>query len=273
MKQTVISVLSPSGGVGKSTITKELGIAVCSTKIEGSNIKTCIIDVNLNFGSQRSMLRSLPKHNIMDWVNEYRDDVQNLSFQEIEQKYDWDHIEKYLSYINEYNLYLLPAPDDGKYHDITTGELEIIIFTLKKYFDIILIDTGNNLDPVTVASIKLSNEALLIVTDEKRSIESVKRLRKRIRAEELPLKKFKVVMNRYPKRNSMRLFSKAEIEKILYIDVCSILPEEPKTWKYNNAGLPIVLDKDNKLKSGLLNLAHLLVPEVNPKQFKKQFTL
>lgn len=269
MKQTVISVLSPSGGVGKSTIAKELGIAISCTKIDGSNIKTCIIDANLNFGSQRALLRTLPKHTIMDWVTEYRDDVKTLSFQEIEQKYEWDHIEKYLSHVEEYNLYLLPSPDDGKYHDITTEELEVILFSLKKYFDIIIIDTGNNLDPVTVASIRLSNEALLVVTDEKRSIESVKRLRRRIRTEELPLTKFKVIINRYPRRNRMRLFSKIEVEKILYIDVCSILPEELQTWKYNNTGLPIVLDKDSKLKRGLLELSNLLVPEVNIKQFKR----
>lgn len=265
MKQTVISVISPSGGVGKSTISKELAIAISTTLINGSNIKTCIIDANLNFGSQRAMLRTIPKYSIIDWVEALRKHMEVLSYSEMESKHTWDYIEKYLAFIPDYNLYLLPAADDGKYYNVTEPELDFIIHILKNYFDVIIIDTGNNLDQITMASIKLSNEALLIVTDEKRSIENVKRLRRRLRMDELPLTKFKVVMNRHPKKHRLRLFSKEDVETILYMNVCAILPEEPQTWKYNNTGIPITKDKKSPLRSGLLRIAHTLVTEVDPK--------
>lgn len=263
MKQTTISVISPSGGVGKSTISKELSIAISSTKVDGSNIRTCLIDTNLNFGSQRALFRTLPKYSIMDWVGAYREDQKALSYQEIDGKYTWEAIEKYLAFIPEHSLYLLPAPDDGKYYDVTAGELGAIVFALKKHFDAIIIDTGNNLDEVTMAAIRISDEALLIVTDEKRSIENVQRLRRRLRMEELPLAKFKVIMNRHPRKHRLRLFSKEEVETILYMKVCAVLPEDPQAWKYNNTGLPLVKDGKSPLCQPLLSLAHSLVPEVD----------
>jgi len=264
MKQTIISIISPSGGVGKSTITKELAIAISTTQIDGSNIKTCIIDANY-FGSQRAMLQTIAKYSIIDWINAYREDSEHLSYQEIDQKYSWEYIEQFLAYVADYSLYLLPAPTDGKHYDINEVEMNAILYALAKYFDVILIDTGNNLDSITLSSIRLSNEALLIVTDERGIIENVRSFRKRLRQEDIPLDKINVIMNRHPQKQKNRLFSKEEVESILYLNVCAILPDEPQCWKYNNAGLPIVNDNKSPLYHGLRSIAHMLVPQVDKK--------
>lgn len=267
MEQKVISVLGPSGGVGKSTITKELAIAISATKVNDKNIKTCIIDANLVFGAQKAYFTILPKFTIEDWVYDYRKDKETLSYQELDVKYDWTQLEKYLFYSAEYGTYILPAPSQGHYFEIRLDEMDFFVNALRKYFDIILIDTGNNLESVTIAAMTIADINILIVTDETRSIDSAKKLRRLARELKIPLSKFMVVVNKYPPILHGRLYTKAELSTELYMDVSLTLPNERKTWKLNNAHIPIVTYKGMKLKKGLLRLANLLVPEVDPSLF------
>lgn len=261
MKQTIVSIISPSGGTGKSTISKELAIAISSSKINGSNIKTCIIDADLNGGSQRTLFRIMAKYSIIDWINEYRQNIKASSGQDSDVNYTWEHIEKYLSYVTEYRLYLLPAPNGGRNYDVREKEMEAILHALSQYFDIIIIDTGNNVGAITLSSIKFCDTALLVVTDEMRSIQKAEILRRRLRNEGINLSKIRVVMNQCPKKPNRRLYSRRDVETILYLEVCVILPEEAQCWKYNNIGLPITKDKKNLLYRGLLALVQILVPE------------
>lgn len=268
MKQKVICVCGPSGGVGKSTIAKELAITFASTKENGTNIKTCIVDANLAFGSQNSFFSIMNKLTIEDWVNELHTSKKELPIDEIVAHYDWGQIEKYLFYSFKHNLHVLPAPSKGNYFELVQEDFDIMIYALRRYFDVIVIDTGNNLDPVTMAAMKVSDEVLIVVSDESRCIDSARRLRGCVRDHGIPLQNFHIIINKYPLKRNERLFDKKEIEEQLLIPVIMTLPYIKGTWKLNNAHIPIVTDKKKtKLKKGLLKLAHLLVPEVSHKTF------
>lgn len=265
MKQQVIGIVGPSGGIGKSTIAKELAIAISSTEIQNSNIRTCLIDVNLVFGSQKSFFKINQQYTIRDWILQYRKDIQFLSIEEAERRYNWDFIQQFLAYSKEFATYILPAPSDGRVLDISKKELQHIIYILKNFFDIILIDTGNNLSNVTIATLLLSDTVFLIVNDDARTIKSAKNLRKSLRSIDISLDKIKLVVNRFPLKTKNRIYTIKDIETILYMDVCSVLPEEKRSWMLNNTGIPIITYKNTKLKKELLKLAHQIVPEVNIK--------
>lgn len=268
MNQKVICVCGPSGGVGKSTVTKELAIAFSATKVNGVNVKTCIVDANLIFGTQKSFFSIVKQPTIEDWVTELRVSMRNLSNDEIVARYDWAQIERYLFYSPKHNLHILPAPSRGNYFEIFQEEFDIMIYALKKYFDVIVIDTGNNLEAVTIAAMKIADDVLVMVTDESRTLDSARRLRARVREHNIPINKFRVVFNKCPLRHSERLFSKKEVEEQLLIPVIITLPYNKDTWKLNNAQIPIISDKKkSKLKKRLLQLAHSLIPEVSIRSF------
>lgn len=269
MEQKIICVAGPSGGVGKSTIAKELAVAFSATKVNDMNIKTCIVDANLIFGTQKSFFSIIPKYTIEDWVVEISEAKQTLNNLEIIERYNyWEQVEKYLFYSEEQRLHVLPAPSKGHYFDISQEDFDIIIYALRKYFDVIIIDTGNNLENVTMAAMRVADNVLIMVTDESRSIDSARRLRAKVREQQIPLGKFQIILNKVPVRFSERLFSKKEIERELLLPVSVSIPYSKDTWKLNNARIPIVTDKKkSKMKKNLLQLAHMLVPEVRSKNF------
>lgn len=287
MKQTVVTVASPSGGVGKSTISKELAVAFSQTKINGSSIKTCIVEVNLDFGSQIFFFDVAPKFNIMDLVEDYRMRRETMSAEELSDYYgDWNNIERYLTYIPIVSLYLLPAPSDGNEYDISFDELSAILYYLKYFFDAIVVDTANNFSEVTLAAIQLADIPLVVLNDEWKTVVSATRLRNYIRELEgdLPegrrslLSRLQAVVNKYPVDAEDRIYSIADLRRTSHMEIIAVLPHEPTAWASNNVQMPIVfkakrrgfLSKDTSLRTALLQLAHRLVPEVDPDHFRQE---
>lgn len=286
MKQTVITIASPAGGVGKSTISKELAVAFSQTKIQGSNIRTCLVEVNLSVGSQIFLFDVEPKFNIVDWANDYRRRRKTMSAEELNEYYgDWGHIEKYLTYIPFLSLYLLPAPSDAYNYELRFDELSAILFYLKYYFDAIVIDTESAVSETSIAAMRLADFPILIMNDDWKAARSINRLKTYIRDLEgvLPegrrsfVTRFVGVMNKYPVDERDRIKSIESWHHATNLQIIAVLPEDDMTMMSNNSRIPIVLrakrkglfGKDTSLRTALLELAHLLIPEVDPDKFHK----
>ena len=279
MKQVTITVACPQGGVGKSTVSHEIAIAASLTNINGDHIRTCLVDSNLNFGSQAHFFGANPKYNITDFVSECNELHKTMTFAEVDEYYaKWENIEKFLTYIPDYHLYLLPAPSNGRHYEISHNEMDQLFFHLKQHFDVIVCDTGNNNESVTLAAIILADIPIIIATDDETTIRNIERLRKRLRMDRsLPINNFddlmgriRLVVNKYSMDEKKNYYSIQEIESITYMNLAGVLPDNKDTWLMANLKNPIVTDTvQSPLKKELLKLSHALVPEINEKGVKK----
>lgn len=238
MKQSVICIAGASGGTGKSTIAKELSIAF------GRQMKTCLIDLDLPRGGQNPLFKLIYKKNIMDWVDDYHRTRRELTIDELSKRYSWDFIQRFLIQSGTDRLYILPAPADGLEHDLNLDDLEMILLYLRDYFDLIILDTGNNLEPVSQSAMCCADLVLIVTTADQTTINNTRRLRKFIRQSDWDMDKFQLVVNRQVKHT---LYSPQEIEDILYLPVFAILHEETEVWMLNNAGIPVVTGETNSL--------------------------
>ena len=245
MKQSVLCIAGPSGGSGKSSIAKELSIAF------GRQVKTCLVDLDLSCGGQNSLFKIIPKKNIMDWIGDYHKDRDLQPLQEL--RYSWDYIQKFLVLSPFDSLYLLPAPGDGRFHELRTEDLEMVLLHLLEYFEVVILDTGSNLDSATQAAMVCSDRTLLVITADQTCINDVKKLRRFIRQKDWNPEKFSLIVNRQPAKKA--LYSPEELEDILYMPVIGTIPEEKNLWMLNNAGIPAISDTENSLfKRSLLKL-------------------
>ena len=269
MQQKIISVIGPSGGVGKSTIAKELSIAYANAMVGGKPLSVCIVDANPSFGSMRHLFRLAPKYSLEDWLLEYHELQSHMRFSEMISYYDWEKLERYVSFSKDFGLFILPSTSRGQYIAMTASELTMIITVLKRFFDVILIDTGSNTEPVTLEAMKVSDHNLLVVTDEKRCLSSAIKLRTILREEGLPLDKFVPVLNQYHASVGQRFYTVDEISELLYMDVDHVLPYYEPVWALQNTFGSLILQKGNlKIKNELLVLAKRMVPEVDIKTFR-----
>ena len=78
LQQQMISVYSPKGGVGKSTIVRELAYVLSDMKRNGRRLKILVLDADWEFGDVDSAFGICPSPNVMDWVKRICNDRERL---------------------------------------------------------------------------------------------------------------------------------------------------------------------------------------------------
>ena len=80
LQQMTISVYSPKGGVGKSTIVRELAYVLSDMKRNGRRLKILVLDADWEFGDVDSAFGICPSPNVMDWVKRICKDRERLGY-------------------------------------------------------------------------------------------------------------------------------------------------------------------------------------------------
>lgn len=252
MKQSVICIAGASGGTGKSTLAKELSVAF------SGHLKTCLIDLDLPHAAQNALFKISPKKNIMDWVRDYHQNKTAFSIEELRDRYTWDFIQDFMVLPQMHQLYILPAPGDGAEHELESDILEVILLQLREYFDLIILDTGNNLGSATQSAMVCADRILVVLTADHTSIADAKKLRRYVRLKDWDIGKYAVVVNRQPESRRV-LYNAGEIEDILYVPVIGVLNEDKNLWMLNNAGIPAVKGDDSPFKEAVQKLQYALL--------------
>lgn len=210
-KPIAVCVNSPKGGVGKTTLCLELAslLADRASSMDfnelgrlshNSEIRVCLVDMNLSFDTMAATIESVytstHSSTVTDWFhminrkilatidNKSRMELTNNNYVGIEKyldesqvTFDRSEVEKMIVVDKTTGLHILPSialPQDAEYAH--PQYLKLILQTLKKYYDILIIDTGNNISLFTQEAIKASDEVLIICSKSKGAASTVQKL-------------------------------------------------------------------------------------------------
>lgn len=174
----IISVFSPKGGVGKSTIAVNLAVAIAQL----SKKKTAIIDLNLQFGDVAMLLDLLPQRTISDLVGEpdYLDPAT---------------LESYLLDHNS-GIKVLPAPLRPEYAEVVHNkQIEEILEMMKESYDYIIVDTNRSLDDITLSALDTSDFILMIAALDVLTVKSIKLVLETMTSLHYEFDKTKLILN------------------------------------------------------------------------------
>lgn len=264
MKQMIVAMNCPKGGVGKTTLSKELASTYALTEINGKKPSVCVVDANIYFGDINSMLKLHPSKGMEQWADKIvEDNVAGSRF-----IYPFDIVDDYLIKHGS-GMYILSAPNttDGA-QKITYPVMNTIIENLKNYFDIIILDTGNNTNDCTISCFEQANKIMIVVTDETTSINCAISLFSMFPNIGISMDKIEIIVNKYPIEKSNRCFSIEEIEEVMGGIFATVSMDE-KIPMINSSGIPAVMGKDTPFKKDIFKLAKKLVPEFSEKEFRK----
>jgi len=152
-KGLVITVYGTKGGIGKTTLATNLGIALASTL--GQSV--VIVDADTSFGDVASMLDLRATRTVIDLLR----DVENVEPGSVTE------------YLTEHpsGLRVLPAPRESVHWlSVTPERLRKAIGLLAKRFDVVLIDAGSQLAEVSLTAMEESNIVLWVTSSEFTSI-------------------------------------------------------------------------------------------------------
>jgi pilus assembly protein CpaE len=153
----IVTVFSPKGGVGKTTSSVNLALALAD---KGAR-KVCLVDLDLAFGDVAITMQLFPTHSIEQAVGS-------------EDSVDLAMIEGLLTR-HEESLNVLAAPAHPDVRErVTPLLISRILRVLRDGFDYIVVDTSPSFDDATLTALDETDECVVIATLDVPTLKNVK---------------------------------------------------------------------------------------------------
>jgi septum site-determining protein MinD len=223
----VIVITSGKGGVGKTTITANLGTAVAQL-----GKKVCLIDAD--FGLRNlDLLLGLEQRVVYTIIDALAGEC-SIEKAVIKDK-------------RTPGLYLLPAAQNRTKDAITPDQMKEIIEKLSPNYDFIFVDCPAGIEMGFRNAISAATEALIVTTPEVAAVRDADRVVGLLESENMT--KINLVVNRLrPEMVKLdEMLSVDDILDLLVVPLIGIIPDDKRIITSSNRGEPVVLSKEPSL--------------------------
>ena len=244
MTAKVITITSGKGGVGKTTATANLGVALA---LSGQRVVVIDADIGLRNLDVVMGLENRIVYDIVDVTEGYCRLRQAL----IKDKR-----------VSE--LYLLPAAQARDKTAVSPEDMIRLCNQLRNDFDFVLVDSPAGIEQGFRNAIAPADKTLIITTPEVAAVRDADRIIGLVEAEEkgpasLIINRLRPEMVRYG-----NMLTTEDVIEILAIDLIGIVPEDEAIIISTNKGVPIVLDDRAPASIAFHNIARRLLGEEVP---------
>ena len=241
---SIIAVFGPKGGVGKSTLAVNLGIAMAKTRQ-----KVALVDLDVQTGADAIMLNVSPKKHLLELAA-----TQGAIDPEMLKSYMTPHAS---------GLHLLAAPWHlvSREEALAPEDVERLLEALASTYEYVVVDTPPTVDEQVRVLLRSATYILVLTSLEVPAISVVKKYLDTMRTWEFARDKIKVVMNVPNSSNSVK---KADIEDVLGMPVFWSIPFDPKVGEANQQGQPLVDWVPNSKAAQAITSLHFTLTGLKP---------
>ncbi|HKY13762.1 MAG TPA: AAA family ATPase [Microthrixaceae bacterium] len=218
--QRIITVLSPKGGAGKTTMATNLAVGLA----RDNPGQVVLVDLDIQFGDVASALRITPEHTVADAVA-------------LGGRLDLTTLKVFLS-PHSSGLFVLCAPESlVAADDITPDHLKPILTLLAEQFPYVIIDTPAGIRDDTMAALDLSTDFMLVCSTEVPAVKGLQRQVAAFDTVKLTGQRRIFVVNRANARVGL---SVADIEATIGLSVDVEIPSSRAVVVSTNQGQPLI---------------------------------
>lgn len=233
----VVSVYSPKGGTGCTTIAVNLALA-----LHNDDTRVVIVDSNLQYGDVAVFFNEQGKNTIADLAP-------------LADELDPDIVDGVLLKHAATGISILASPSRPEMADkISADQFLKIIEFLRQMYAYVVIDTAPYLSDVTVAAIDVSDVIVLVTTQDIPAIKNARLFLDLLQNLRIDRNRIAFVMNRFDKRIAI---TAERVGENLKQEVAAVLPlDERVVIPAVNRGVPFMVDnKSQPVARGIFGLA------------------
>lgn len=258
IKQNLIAIHCPKGGVGKTSISTNVAALLSTVRLGTQPLKVLLVDMDWSFGDDCVNFGLQPRPSVMNWIENIKNRVEMKEKPE-DITFTQAQIEEYLITYKTGLKILAAPPSHNDAINIPDYAAKIIIDNLKNCdFDVILFDCGNNIETHTLQALMSCHSVYEVITMDISAMNDVSMLISTLKTINFPLDKAKLILNRVPKTD--KEFQVEDISKALGLEVVSVIQDCEKVRISNNAGEPLVLSKtSNSFTAGIKNVCNTML--------------
>jgi septum site-determining protein MinD len=240
----VITITSGKGGVGKTTTTANLGVALAA---RGRSVVLLDADIGLR---NLDIVLGLENRIVYDLVDvvEGRCRLRQAMIRD-----------KRLT-----NLYLIPAAQTRDKEAVSPQQMRALCDELRRQFDFVLIDSPAGIEQGFRNAIAGADEVIVVTNPEVSSVRDADRIVGLVEAAELPVPR--LIVNRIDPELVRRgdMMSVEDVTEILSIPLLGIVPDDETIITATNRGEPVALDPASRSGRAFRNIAARLLGEDVP---------
>ncbi len=215
----LITVFSPKGGVGKTTIATNLAVVLAAR----GNVRTCLVDLDLLFGDVAITLQLHPVRTMSDVVA-------------VQDQLDFSVLEPLLT-PHRCGFTTLLAPLEPYAKDaLPTTLIPRVLSMLKLNFDFVVVDTSPAFDEHVLQAFDETDQLLLVTTLDVATLKNVKIASETLDLLNISIPRRHLVLNRADDRVGI---TAEQVETTLDMKVAQAIPTSPQVASATNAGEPI----------------------------------
>jgi pilus assembly protein CpaE len=216
----IVTVFSPKGGVGKTTMAVNLALALAD---RGAR-KVCLVDLDLAFGDVAITLQLFPNHSIEHAIGS-------------EDSLDAPMLDSLLTRHRD-SLMVLAAPSHPDVRDRVSGTLvSRVLRGLREQFDFIVVDTAPAFDDQTLTALEETDECVVVATLDVPTLKNVKMALETLETLNIAPGHRHLLLNRADDRVGL---GAEKVEAILGMPVATSIPTSLDIAAATNAGTPIL---------------------------------
>ena len=248
---TVITVFGAKGGIGKTTISSNLAVALA----QEAHQTVALVDMDTRFGDVAITMDIPVERSIADLAR----NLDNV---------DRNTLRDYLVQ-HESGVRILPAPTrPSDWRNLTAQHIRDVVDVLAQTHDFVILDTPGTFNEIVAAAIEVGTMILLITTLDMASIKdtvlALEMLHERFGNDE---ERIKVVLNRAGMDTGVR---EKDVERTLDADLWWRIPQDNEVVKAAQLGRPIVMSRPNsKVSIEIRDIARALAGIRNRAKSKK----
>ena len=241
----VVTVFSPKGGVGKTTMAVNLALALA----DGGARRVCLVDLDLAFGDVAITMQLFPTHSIEHAIGSEHD-------------LDVDQLDDLLTR-HDKSLMVLAAPAHPDARErVTPALVTRVLRTLRESFDHVVVDTAPAFDEQVLTALDETDECIIVATLDVPTLKNVKVALETLDMLDIARGHRHLLLNRADDAVGI---GPEKVEAILGMPIATQVGSSIAIAASTNSGVPLVVDSpDHPGSTALRALAASLAGDSVP---------